>query len=64
MLAYSSSCSHEVKYQSSGCLLFPDIMISENDKASLNKYQEEFDYQFISSLRNYKDIRRKECPQS
>ena len=64
LLAYSSSCRPKVKYESSGCLLFPDIVISESDKKSFLKHQNEFDYQFFSSLRNYKDIRRKECPQS
>ena len=67
-LACSSSCSFkakpEIKYQTSGCLLFPDVIISESDKKSFLKYQNEFDYEFFSSLRNYKDIRRKECPQS
>lgn len=55
------ACSQKVKYESSGCLIFPEISISETDKATLNKYQDELSYEFLYSLRNYKDIRKKEC---
>lgn len=53
-----------VEYVPSDCLVIPTIQITQKDKESLMKYQDEFSYEFIKSLTDNKEIREKQCQNS
>lgn len=55
------SCKTKIEYVATDCLVIPAIQITQQDKESLLKYQDEFSYEFIKSLTDNKEIREKEC---
>jgi len=51
----------EYVYIPSDCLVIPAIQVTEKDKESLKKYQDDFSYEFLKSLADQKDIREDKC---
>jgi len=54
-----TACSN--KYVSNGCIIFSDIVVLESDKEALLENQEMLSRDFLVSLKNYKDSRKKNC---
>ena len=54
-----TACS--TKYVSNGCIMFSDVVVSESDKEALLENQEMLSRDFLVSLKNYKDLRKKNC---
>lgn len=59
-LALLISCK-TTEYISSECIIFSPIIITEQDKESLLEYQNDFSYEFLKSLLDYKETRDKIC---
>lgn len=55
------ACSQKIVYVQSDCLLLPDITITDEDKETLLETQDLLSYQFLKSLRDYKDQRKTHC---
>jgi hypothetical protein len=51
----------ETKYVSNGCVIFSDIVVLESDKEVLLENQEMLSRDFLVSIKNYKDLRKKNC---
>lgn len=51
----------KTKYVSYGCIMFSDIVVLESDKETLLENQEMLSRDFLVSLKNYKDLRKKNC---
>ena len=60
-LTLLTNCKTRVEYVPSDCLVIPAIQITQKDKESLMKYQDDFSYEFIKSLTDNKEIRQKQC---
>lgn len=59
-----TSCETKViHYVASDCLVIPPIQTTKQDKETLIKYHDEFSYEFIKSLADQNEIRKKECAQ-
>ena len=56
-----AACSQKTVYVQSDCLLLPDITITDEDKEALLETQDLLSYQFLKSLRDYKDQRKANC---
>ncbi|MEY3415861.1 MAG: hypothetical protein RI930_52 [Pseudomonadota bacterium] len=51
----------ETKYVSNGCVIFSDIVVLESDKEVLLENQDLLSRDFLISVKNYKDLRKKNC---
>jgi len=51
----------EAKYVSNGCVIFSDIVVLESDKEVLLENQDLLSRDFLISVKNYKDLRKKNC---
>ncbi len=51
----------ETKYVSDGCVIFSDIVVLESDKEVLLENQDLLSRDFLISVKNYKDLRKKNC---
>jgi hypothetical protein len=55
-----TSC-RATEYIPSECLIFSPIIIAEQDKESFLEYQDSFSREFLKSLLDYKETRKKIC---